>query len=54
MQVILRKNNYLEAIEEKLAEITNDKQKEMNGNAITDLYFVMISKLLRAIKIGIL
>ena len=40
MQAILRKNNYLEAIEEIPAGIIDDKWNGMDGNAIADLYLL--------------
>lgn len=41
MKTILRKENCLAMIEEKLADITNQKFKEMNDNPIANLHLSM-------------
>ena len=50
INVILRKNNYLAAIRERLTKITNDdKWNEMNGNAIADLHLALIDRVLSSV-----
>ena len=49
MQSILRKNNCLEAIGERTAEITDDKWNEMDGNAIVDLHLTLADGVLSSV-----
>ena len=41
MKAVLRKNNCLAAIGERLMEITDDKWNEIDGNAISVLHLVL-------------
>ena len=41
MKAVLRKNNCLAAIGERLMEITDDKCNEINGNVISNLYLAL-------------
>ena len=47
MNAILRKNNYLTAIEERLTKITDDdKWNEIDNNAIVDLHLPLSDRVL--------
>ena len=50
MQAILRKNNCLAIIRERLIEITeDDKWNEMDGNAIADLHLALADGVLSSV-----
>ena len=49
MKAILRKNNCLAAIGEKLMEITNDKWNEIDGNLISDLHLTLADGVLSSV-----
>ncbi|KAH9689185.1 hypothetical protein KPL70_015411 [Citrus sinensis] len=49
MKAILRKNNCLAAIGEKLMEITDDKWNEIDGNAISDLHLALADGVLSSV-----
>lgn len=49
MQTILRKNNCLETIRERLIQITNNMWNEIDGNAITDLHLALADRVLSSV-----
>jgi len=49
MKAILRKDNCLAAIEEKPMDITYQKRKEMNDNAIANLHLALTNAVLSSI-----
>ncbi|KAH9687241.1 Integrase catalytic domain-containing protein [Citrus sinensis] len=49
MRAILRKNNCLEAIGERHAEITDDKWNEIDGNAIANLHLALADGVLSSV-----
>ena len=51
MWAILRKNNYLPGMGERLIEITDDdKWNEMDGNTIVDLYLALADWVLSSVE----
>ncbi|KAH9745518.1 hypothetical protein KPL70_004102 [Citrus sinensis] len=49
MKAVLRKNNCLAAIGERLMEITDDKWNEIDGNAISDLHLTLADGVLSSV-----
>ncbi|KAH9782976.1 hypothetical protein KPL71_009140 [Citrus sinensis] len=49
MKAVLRKNNCLAAIGERLMEITDDKWNEIDGNAISDLHLALADGVLSSV-----
>ena len=49
MQTILRKNNCLETIGERLIQITNNMWNEIYGNTITDLHLTLADGVLSSV-----
>ena len=54
MRAIFRKNNYLQAIGERHAKITDHKWNEMDGNAIVDLHLTLVHGVLVNIYVSIM
>ena len=49
MKAVLRKNNCLAAIGEKLMKITDDKWNEVDGNVISDLHLTLADEILSSV-----
>lgn len=49
MKAILRKDNCIDAIQEKLVEMTDQKWKEIDNNAIANLHLAMADSVLSSV-----